>query len=211
MTFDSLTQDLKWYTERGSSSDTAFNTELPRLINRAERSLANALKIQGYIDVLTGTMTAQSQVIPKPDGWRNTVTFTIGTGTDYLTRKLLRARSYEYMRLISPDPTQYDTPSWYTDYNLDNWYVAQTPDRAYPFEIIIYRLPDLLSSSNQQNYLTKYTPNLLLYQCLVATEPFIKNDARLATWKDLLATEFKQVDAEEIRKIVDRTQTRQSV
>jgi hypothetical protein len=213
MTFNSLIQDLKFYVERGSASDTAFNTEAPRIVNRAERSLANALKIQGYQDVLTGRLTSQNQTFAKPTGWRNTVTFTIGTGAApaYNTRRILRERSYEYMRMVAPDPTQYDTPTLYTDYDLDHWFLAPTPDAAYPVEIICYRLPDLLSASNQENYLTKYIPNLLLYQCLVHMGAFVKDPSMIPTWQGLLEQEFKQVNAEEIRKIVDRTQTRTSV
>jgi hypothetical protein len=211
MTFNSLQQSLKDYVERGSTSDRSFLRELPQIINRNERSLANRLKIQGYRDVLTGTMTANSWVVPKPDGWRNTVTFTIGGGEDFEQRTGLRPRSYEYMQLIAPDRTATDLPKWYTDYNLMNWFVAPTPDRAYPFEAIIYRLPSLLSDDNQQNYLTQYLPNALLYSCLLALEPFLKNDPRLLVWKQLFADELASIDAEEIAKIVDRGQTRTSV
>lgn len=211
MTYDSLTQSLKDYVERGSASDAKFLREMPQIINRNERSLADRLKIQGYRDVLTGEMTINNWVVPKPDGWRNTVTFTIGTGTDFETRRVLRPRSYEYMQMIAPDRTDTGTPEWYTDYNVENWFVAATPDRAYPFEIIVYRLPPLLSDDNQTNYLTEYLPNLLLYSCLLALEPFLRNDPRLLVWKQLFADELASVDAEEIAKVVDRGQTRTSV
>lgn len=211
MTFSSLQQTLKDYVERGSSSDRAFLRQLPEIINRNERSLADRLKIQGYRDVLTGTMPADEWVVPKPDGWRNTVTFTIGTGTSGENRRVLRPRSYEYMEMMYPDRTAVGVPEWYTDYNLMNWFVAPTPDSDYNFEAIVYRLPPLLSEENQQNYLTQYLPNLLLYSCLKDMEPFLKNDSRMLLWKQMFADEFAAVDAEEVAKIVDRGQTRTSV
>jgi hypothetical protein len=211
MTFDSLQQSIKDALERGGRSDALFLRELPKLINRNERSLANRLKIQGYRDVLTGEMTAGQWVVPKPDGWRNTVTFTIGGGEDFEDRKVLRPRSYEYLQLIAPNRAATGQPQWYTDYNLGNWFVATTPDRNYPFEIIVYRLPSLLSDDNQQNYLTQYLPNALLFSCLVNLEPFLKDDSRLLVWKQLFADELASIDAEEIAKIVDRGQTRTSV
>lgn len=210
MTFDSLTQDLKDYVERGSSSDTTFLRQLPRIINNAERSLADRLKIQGYLDVLTGTLSAQNDSLAKPSGWRNTVTFSIGTGTSNATFKVLRPRSYEYMRLIAPDPAAYDQPSWYSDYDFNHWFFAPTPDIAYPFQAIVYRLPNLLSASNQTNYLTQLTPNLLLFTCLTNMEPFLKNDSRMPMWREMMANELNNVDAQEIRKMVDRGQTRTS-
>lgn len=210
MTFDSLQQSLKDYVERGATG-AAFLRQLPQIINNAERSLADRLKIQGYRDVLNGQMVAESYVVTKPAGWRNTVTFTIGVGTGSAQRRVLRPRSYEYMQMIEPDRTSYDAPQWYTDYDLEHWYVAPTPDIAYRFEAIVYRLPNLLSESNQQNYLTQYVPNLLLFQCLTNLEPFLKNDPRIVTWQKLLADELGAIDAQEIAKVVDRGQTRTSV
>lgn len=211
MTFDSLQQTIKDYMERGSTSDRAFLRQLPQIINRNERSLADRLKIQGYRDVLVGTMPANEWVVPKPDGWRNTVTFTVGLGASGEQRRVLRPRSYEYIEAMYPDRTAVGEPEWYTDYNLENWFVAPTPDSTYSFEAIIYRLPPLLSSENQQNYLTQYLPNLLLYSCLKDMEPFLMHDQRMLLWKQMFSDEFAAVDAEEIAKIVDRGQTRTSV
>ena len=208
MTFSSLKQSLKDYTEHGSSSDTAFLRQLPQIINNAERSLANVMKVQGYMEVLTNTMVAHDQAIPKPSGWRNTVTFSIGTGTSNASYKILRARSYELMRMIAPDPTAYDRPTWYSDYDYNHWFVAPTPDQAYPYQAIVYRLPDLLSDSNQTNYLTDLVPNFLLFECLTNMEPFLRNDARMPMWKEMRDDEFKAVDFQEVRKMADRAQTR---
>lgn len=209
MTFATLKQSLQDYAQRGTQNP-AFVRQLPQIINNAERSLADRLKIQGYRDVFTGQMTSQSYVVPKPAGWRNTSTFTVGVGTNGAQRRVLRPRSYEYMQMIEPDRTLYDAPQWYTDYDLENWYVAPTPDSAYRFEIIVYCLPNLLSESNQQNYLTEYVPNLLLFQCLTNLEPFLRNDPRILMWQKLLAEELSAINAQEIAKVVDRGQTRTS-
>lgn len=211
MTFSSLEQDIKDYVERGSDSDTAFLRQLPRIINNAERSLADKMKIQGYRFPMTGACEAENQYVAKPSGWRNTVTFSIGTDTDNATFKVLRPRSYEYLRIVSPDPTSFDQPSWYTDYDFNNWVLFPTPDQAYPFEVIVYKLPDLLSDANQTNYLTQLTPNLLLFECLTNTEPFLRNDPRMSLWKEMRDDEMKGINLQEIRKMVDRGQTRDSV
>ena len=211
MTFNSLSQSLDDYVERGSASDTEYLRQRPQIINNAERSLADRLKIQGYRDVMTGALTAEVQSVAKPSGWRNTATFSIGTGTNNRTYKVLRARSYEYLRAAYPDPLSFDTPSWYTDYDFNHWFVAPCPDQAYPFQIIVYRLPPLLSDSNQVNYLTQYTPNLLLFECLTNMEPFLRNDPRMQMWKDMRDEELSSINAQEIQKIVDRGQTRTTV
>ena len=208
MTFSSLVQDIKDYMERGGVNDTTVLRQIPRIINNSERSLADRLKIQGYRDVVTNEMTAQNNVIDKPQGWRNTVSINFGSGTNNNVRTTLRVRSYELLRAYYPDDTQYGAPIFYSDYDFNHWIVAPTPDIAYPFEAVVYLLPDLLSLSNQQNYLTQFTPFLLLYEVLANMEPFLRNDSRLPMWKQLRDEELSSINTEEIQKVVDRALVR---
>lgn len=208
MTFDSLVQDIKDYLERGSVTDERVLRQIPRIINRAERSIADRLKIQGYQYVLTSATAAGQPVIAKPDGWRNTVSINIGTGTGNNTRRTLRARSYEYLRSCYPNDTQLGMPQFYADYDQQHWIIGPSPAANYPFEALVWRLPDLLGQTNQQNYLTEYAPNLLLYSVLTGMEPFLRNDSRMALWKSLCEEEFKNVGTQDLMKVSDRAQVR---
>lgn len=214
MTYDSLFEDLLQYSEQSEESDTALSQQLPQIIEQAQLSLANRLKIQGYRNIVVGTLTPHSRVLPKPTGWRNTITFVVRsnttTSTTYPVRNLLRMRSFEYLNMQFPDTTTRGLPSVYTDYDLNNWVLGDTPDQAYPFEITIYQLPPLLSDEVQTNYLTEFIPNALLYQCLLNLAPFMKDDSRIPTWTLMLNKELEGVNTEELMKIVDRTQTRTS-
>jgi hypothetical protein len=208
MTFTSLVQDIKDFLQRGSVQDSTVLRQIPYTINRAERSIADKLKIQGYRYVLTSKMATGNAVIAKPDGWRNTVSINFGLGAQGNNRRTLRARSYEYIRGVYPNDTAYDAPVFYTDYDQNHWFVGPTPDSDYPFEAIVYRLPDLLGEGNQQNYLTQYLPNMLLYECLKAMEPFVRNDSRMPLWKSMADDEFKNANMQDIAKITDRAQMR---
>ena len=173
-------------------------------VRRLLRSIADYLKIMGERTVVTSTMTTNVGVYAKPDGWRNTVSINFGYANNGNKRRTLKLRSYETLRRYYPDDTALDAPVVYADYDQEHWILGPTPDQNYPYEAIIYRLPDLLSASHQQNYLTKFVPNLLLYSCLVALEPFLKNDSRIATWKDLLADEKGAVTSQDMMKMIDR-------
>ena len=208
MTFDSLVQDLKDYLERGDVNDETVLRQIPRIINNNERLLADKLKITGYVSVLTSTMQIGVPAIAKPSNWRSTTSFNYGTGTTSDTRNILRPRSYEYIRTIYPDQTSLGAPEFYCDYNLNNWLVQPTPAEDYPFEVICYILPPLLDSANQENYLTKYAPFLLLYSCLSAMEPFLRNDSRLPVWKALADENFNAINGEDLQRMVDRGQVR---
>jgi hypothetical protein len=99
-TFTTLKEDVQRYLERGATyaSDPVVFEQIPRLINLAERRIARELKVEGFINVVTGSFEAGVDVYAKPDRWRDTVSMNIGTGASNNTRVQLFTRSYEYMR-----------------------------------------------------------------------------------------------------------------
>ena len=210
MTFTTLKQDVERYLERGATlaSDPVVYEQIPRLINLAERRIARELKVQGFINVVTGTMNAGQSVYDKPDRWRDTVSMNIGTGTGNNTRKQVFARGYEYMRRYWPDATQTDVPCFYSDYDYSHWLVAPTPDQAYPFEVLYYELPPLLDDEVQTNWLTEYAPQLLLYGTLLEATPFLKNDERIQTWQTYYDRAAQMLNGEDLAKILDRNTAR---
>ena len=208
LTFDSLLDDLRAYLERGTSVDPTVFDQLPRLINLAERDLARALKIQGFINVVTANMAAGTSVYQKPDRWRDTVSINFGVGTEQV-RTPLFPRSYEYCRLYWPDEDLQAQPEFYADYNYFNWLFSPTPDATYPFEVVYYELPALLDDSNQTNWSSTYAPNALLHGALLQCTRFLKNDERIPTWQTTYDRELQLLNGEDIQKILDRSSTRQ--
>lgn len=216
LTFNSLKQDLIAYLDRGQNlaDDPTVFTQLPRLINLAERRVARDLKIQGFIKAVTTSLTAGVYAYPKPDRWRRTVSINFGRnpavpGMIGNTRTPLFARSYEYCRNYWPDDTVRAQPEFYADYEYDFWLIAPTPDADYPMEIIYYEMPRLLDDTFQSNWLTERAPNLLLYACLLEMAPFLRNDERIPVWGQMYAEALASLNDEDIKKIVDRATTRQ--
>lgn len=208
LTFTSLQEDMRRYLERGSVTDTEVYLQLPRLINMAERAIAQELKFQGFINVVTSTLVQGTSVYAKPDRWRETVSMNFGTGDDQNTRVFLYPRSYEYSREVFPNSDSQAQPLFYADYNYTHWLVTPTPDDNYPWEIVYYQQPPFLDDSNQTNWLTDYAPNALLYRCLLEAEPFLKNDERLPVWQQLYAQSMSALNTQDLQKIVDRSATR---
>lgn len=210
MTFTTLQEDVRRYLERGSSyaSDPVVFDQIPRLINLAERRIARELKIQGFINVVTGTLQAGVSVYAKPDRWRDTVSINIGTGVNNNTRKVLFTRAYEYLLSYWPDRTATDRPLFYADYDYAHWLYAPTPDADYPFEILYYELPPLLDDVVQSNWLTEYAPQLLLYGTLLEATPFLKNDERIPVWQSMYDRSAAMLNGEDLAKILDRSSVR---
>lgn len=210
MTFTTLQQDVRRYLERGATyaSDPVVYEQIPRLINLAERRISRELKIQGFINVVTGTLTIGQAVYPKPDRWRDVVSMNIGTGATNNTRKVLFSRSYEYLLSYWPDRTATEEPIFYSDYDYDHWLIAPTPDSAYPFEVLYYELPPLLDDEVQTNWLTEYAPQLLLYGTLLEATPFLKNDERIGVWQQMYDRAAAMLNGEDLAKILDRSAVR---
>ena len=210
MTFTTLQEDVRRYLERGATyaSDPVVYEQIPRLINLAERRISRELKIQGFINVVTGTLVVGQSVYSKPDRWRDTVSINIGTGANSNSRSVLYARAYEYLLSYWPDRSQTDEPLFYADYDYSHWLLAPTPDAEYPFEILYYELPPLLDDAVQTNWLTEYAPQLLLYATLLEATPFLKNDERINVWQTMYDRAAAMLNGEDLNKILDRSAVR---
>ncbi len=214
MTFNSLQEDLRRYLERGEVSDTTVYEQLPRLINNAEREIAQDLKILGFIDPLISTLVAGTSVYAKPDRWRSTVSMNYGrVGLDPAQqnrRAQMFTRPYEYIRQYWPDSDRTGRPKFYADYDFNHWIVAPTPDINYPWEVVCYQQPAFLDTGNQTNWLSLYAPTTLLYRSLLECEPFLKNDQRIGVWKGLYTDSKTSLSGQDLQRMIDRNTSRES-
>ena len=203
MTYNTLLEDLRSYLERGftAASDPLVYTQLPRLINLAERRIARELKIQGFIRAVTTTLVSGTSTYQKPDRWRETVSVTINKSPTF-------ARSYEYCKSYWPDAAVTGAPQFYADYDYTHWLITPTPGAALSMEVLYYELPQLLDATNQTNWLTDYAPNVLLYAALIEATPFLKNDERLPTWQSMYDRAAQALNGEDLGKVLDRASQR---
>lgn len=209
MTYTSLKEDVRRYLERGSVEDTVVYEQIPRLIMLAQRAIADKMKIQGLITVVSSAMVAGQFAYTKPDRWRQTVSMLFGTGAGGVVANPIFPRSYEYCRFYAPNPTVRGVPKFYSDYDYTHWLIVPTPVAAYPWEISYYELPPLLADAVQTNWVTDYAPNALLYRTLLEAAPFLKNDERIPTWENMYNDSLSNLNIQDIQKIVDRSATRQ--
>jgi hypothetical protein len=203
MTYSSLLEDVRRYLERGftAESDQIVYEQLPRLITLGERRISRELKIQGFIRAVQTPLQAGLATYRKPDRWRDTISMT-------LDGKPIFARAYEYCRSYWPDEAETATPQFYADYDYQHWLFAGTPVANTAMEILYYELPQPIDDENQQNWLTNFAPNLLLYACLLEATPFLKNDERIQTWQTMYDRAAQSMSGQDIQRIIDRTAVR---
>jgi hypothetical protein len=199
MTYDSLTSTVLQYLER---RDAAVVEAIPTFITLCEFEIAQYIKTLGQMEVVDATMNIGNPVIAKPARWRKTVSMTLsnsGSKQPVLLRKL------EYLNAYAQDVTATGTPLYYADYDFEHWIVAPTPDQAYSFEALCYTRLQPLSSAYQTNWLTQNAPNAMLFGTLKQTAPFLKNDARLALWKQMFDEALAALKTEDTLRVADRS------
>lgn len=216
-TFSSLTTDMQNYLERGGSTvtDQTVYEQIPRLINLAERKLADRLKLLGQIEVFTsvppsGGLQASNPSIAKPDRWRATASMGFGTGTGQNTFTPLNLRGYETLLAYWPTSTDTGVPEFYADVNLENWWIAPTPDQAYPLRAVCWMLPPLLSDENQSNFWAAYCPEALLFMSLLEATPFLLNDPRIPVWQQKANEALAVFAGQDVQRMFDRASRKDS-
>lgn len=178
-TYTTLIADMTTYFERGEVSDVSVYAQLPRLSMMGQLRLAKEAKTLISRVSLTSTMTIGNPIIDKPARWRNTESFNFGSGVALSTRTPLYIRSYEWCRLYWPDPAETDVPMYYSDYDYQHWLVAPTPDRAYPFEVMIQEEIEPVSDVVATNLYTEYAYDVLLHACLLEGWLYLKDPAKI--------------------------------
>ena len=198
MTYDSLVDDITTYLER---TDAQTIAKIPQFIMFAEQIIASEIKFLGNMVVVTSTMTASENIIPKPARWRKTVSMNVSVAG---VRQPVLLRTYEYLREYWPDSTKTDIPKYFGDYDYDHWLVVPTPASAYTYEVLYYERNQPLDSSNQSNWFTEYAPQALLYGSLLQAMPFLKNDERIPMWQAQYDKIISVLQNENAIRVADR-------
>ena len=210
MTYNTLVLQLENYLNR---YDAILIAQIPNFIYQAEQRICRESKNIGLERYVTKAFVAGNSVIPKPGGWRRTITFNYGTGLNFNNRNQLYLRTYEYVRSYWPNSSQFNIaspPVYYCDYSYTHLLIAPTPALAYPFELAYLELPTPLTINNQTNWLTNYAPDLLLYACLLEAIPFLKNDERIPVWEKLYDRALSSLENQDQLRYMDRTSERSS-
>lgn len=157
-----------------------LTSQIPDFIRLAEERLRRELRLRPMLKVATAAMTAGDA--------------TVGLPSDFL-----QIRDVHISSTSPVSPLEYQSPSSFfrntrvTESGLpiqytvlaDEFQFAPKPDSAYTLKLLYYAKPDLLSSSVSSNVFLAQCPDLLLYGALGEAQPYLMNDARLATWAAL--------------------------
>jgi len=160
---------------------TDLTTQIPTFITLAENRLRRDLRIRPMLKVVTTPTAAGDPTVAIP--------------TDFLEMRDIHTESSPIQTIVYQNPSNFfrntkastadsGAPKFYTVMGQE-FQFAPIPDSAYTLKMVYYAYPAYLSSTTSSNTFLAYCPDLLLYASLGEAEPYLMNDARVATWAQL--------------------------
>lgn len=119
--------------------------------------------------IQTGTLTSSTLALPV--GFKATKRLKLTTSGNVHILK------YKPPSLMVYEPS--DIPQFYTTIG-DNLEIGAPPDGSYTYEWVYDS--NLTSITAGSNWVIANAPDMYLYGALLHSAPFLKNDARIATW-----------------------------
>ena len=196
MSYDSLVLNIQQYMER---DDPDFVAQIPNLIALAESSIAAELKTYLQLIVVETSLATNQTVLNKPARWRKTVSMKVNG-------KPILLRSQDYVAQYLSESSS-GIPTYYSEYDYNNWNFAPAPNAAYPVEIIYYAEVQPLDESNQQNLWTAIAPQAMLYGALLQAQGYLKALDKLPVWKSYYTDAINALKKEDNSRRVDRNTT----
>ena len=156
-----------------------LTSQIPDFIQLAEERLRRDLRTRQMLVVARADTTAGDETVGLPTDFLEMrdvhLRTTPATSVSYLTPNAFFATART---------TEAGAPVNYTILATEIQF-APIPDTAYGIQMLYYGKPQLLSDTNITNVFIANYPDALLYASLGEAEPYLMNDARLATWASL--------------------------
>ena len=112
-------------------------------------------------------------------------------------------RTQDYLAQITAEGSS-GTIQYYAEYDYDNFMLAPTPAADTTIELTYFGLVQPLSSSNQQNLLTREIPQALLFGTLLQAQGYLKALDKLPVWKQYYNDAIAAIKGEDRSRTVDR-------
>lgn len=200
LTYTQLTKELSSYLER---NDSNFLDIIPTLVRNAEIRITTDLKDLTTQELVAGTMLAGSAYIAKPVLWRETVS--IGLILDDGSVSRLQPRTFEFCRDVYPADAATGIPQYYSDSTVDYIFIAPRPNLTYSYELCYQSAVNPLSEQQQENFITRRFPNLMLYATLMEAVVWSKDEEKLPVMQSLYSDALSAGKSEQRRRDVSRT------
>ena len=171
--YDNLKTNIADYLARQDLTD-----KIPMFVALAEKRLNRDLRLRQTLQQSTYNLTSGFQV-PTPSDFLEMKDIHIDANP-IVNLNFKTVSQFYRLSNVSGDgvPVNYTLVS-------NNFVLAPRPTGSSTINMTYYKIPNILSETNQSNEYLDVCPDLLLYASLVESAPFLMNDERLTTWEAL--------------------------
>lgn len=168
-----------------------LTNRIPEFIALAESRIARKLRIREMETESDVTLVSGTRTAAVPTGFREVRRVYLNTSPitelEYMTPNDYWGR---YAGTNTGKPVVYTVEG-------TNLVFGPTPDSGYTAKVLHYKAFDGLATSAHGVFTSN--PDVYLYGSLLAAEPFLKNDKRVAMWKSLFDESMMELEVQNSR------------
>lgn len=184
-TYDELKASIADFLNRDD-----LTSVIPDFITMAEAEMQR--RIRHWRQEKRSTAELDTQYSAIPADFLEVISFHISSG-DYKSLELISRAQMQDRRYRSGDTS--GKPAFYA-ITAGEIEVYPTPDGTYTAELYYYSRIPALSASNTSNWVLEYFPDAYLYNSLVHSAPYLKDDPRMQTWAALSTNAIDGINVE---------------
>lgn len=185
-TYANLKTELASWLDR-----TDLTSQIDTFIDLCEAKLSREVRVRAMLKRATATLTTSTKYLALPTGYKAMKILRLLTNPPTVLRQVNETELTARLAAETGQPLYF---SIHEEIEFD-----RVPDDEYSVELIYYCALTALSDSNTSNWILANAPDLYLYGSLIAAEPFLDNDERIATWKTFYKEGVDALNLEDMR------------
>jgi hypothetical protein len=171
-TFTTLKQAIQDYTQ---NSETTFVNNLDNFITNAEERLLKLVELDYFRKNANASMTSGNQYLSVPSDYL--ASFSLSYTNSNSEKVFLLQKDVNFLQEYSPNASTTGSPKYYSNFDVDNFLIAPTPNDNYAVELHYYYRPTSITTvADGTTWFGDNAPDALLYGSLVEAYTFMKGE-----------------------------------
>jgi hypothetical protein len=174
-TYAQLKQALTDYT---NNTETSFVANLPLFIRIAEERILKTVQLSLFRRNATANAVSGSPYLACPSDFLAPMSLSYTANGE---KNFVEFKDVTFVQTYNPDPSYTAPPRYYSQFDVDNFLLAPTPNSSYTMELhYLYRPASLTAGpENGTTWLSINAELTLLYAALVEAYIYMKGDPDL--------------------------------
>jgi hypothetical protein len=180
-TFLQLKDAIKDYT---NYEETTFVNNIPMFIRLAEERILKRVQLSLFRKNANASTQASNQYLSVPSDFLAPFSLSLA-GTDG-DRVFVEFKDPSFVQTYTPDSTTTGIPRYYSQFDVNNFLLAPTPNAAFTAELHYFYRPQSLTalSDSSVSWLSENAEMALLYGALVEAYIFMKGEQDIMAMYD---------------------------